>query len=421
MALLNVLALQIRRWLWGLLLVGSVVSPASAVDIDVIAEFVPNRSSPQDNKFKDVTPPTGYCAYFPSRCRNINSVVMLPWVRARVPVIANHPSERHGAMFRMPSQWQAITVYHEADRAPQALKFRMVGVAGTYSIGRNLKNYFNDYSSTAEQLHERLWGSGKAWRYAPSPCGTLADPRKVNFNLYDFYWELPVEGGGTCAKQALYDLPQLEYYKLAMVYELETPKPLDMRAGRYKGSLNFMIGPGQDIDLGDLVLADTPNLNINFTLDVEHVFKVDIPPGGERVELVPEGGWQNWLQNPARAPKKLFRDQTFHISSSAPFSMRLICSNMYGEGCAIRNENNHSIPVAVNVSLPSGIVDSEGRPVVRQALRNDLDIKFKPGNYVDYKPATLHFEANRLIDEMLREHAGSTYSGMITVVWDSDV
>ena len=421
MTLLEILVLRVRHWLWRVVLVGSVVSPASAVDIDIMAEFVPDRSRPQDNKFKDITPPYGMCAWKPNNCPGINSVHMRSYAMATRPIIANHSSERQGAMFRLPSQWRTISVYHEADGMPEILKFRMAGISGTYSTGPDLRRYFNDYSSTAEQLHERLWGGGNGWRNPPSPCGFLAEPARIDFLTHQFNWGMPIQSDGVCAKRASYDIISLQYYNLTMVYELEAPKPLDMRAGRYRGNLNFLMGPGQDIDFGDVVLPDTPNLNINFTLDVEHVFKVDIPPGGDRVELVPEGGWQSWLQNPAHAPKKLFRDQTFLISSSVPFSMQLICSDGYAEWCGIRNENNHHIPLAVHVSLPSGIVDGEGRPAVRQTLSNKRGVKFQPGIYVDNKPATLHFEAGRFVDEMLRDHAGSTYSGTVTVVWDSDV
>jgi hypothetical protein len=48
--------------------------------------------------------------------------------------------------------------------------------------------------------------------------------------------------------------------------------------------------------------------------------------------------------------------------------------------------------------------------------------EFRPGFYVDRAPGTLHFEiAPNYVDYMIQPGVSSSYSGNITVIWDSEV
>ena len=163
-------------------------------------------------------------------------------------------------------------------------------------------------------------------------------------------------------------------------------------------------------------------LTFNFTLSVEHNLKVDLPPGGNRVELLPEGGWQAWL-NRGRQPAKLFRDQTFVISASGRFKMQLECSLAIGNTCGLRNGAGDEVPLQVGVTLPYGLQDQYGQAVNKLPLRLDGSGTelFQPGYYVNNRPASLHFTVERDdVKEMLKQ-PGSTYTGVVTVIWDSEV
>jgi len=46
---------------------------------------------------------------------------------------------------------------------------------------------------------------------------------------------------------------------------------------------------------------------------------------------------------------------------------------------------------------------------------------FRPGFYVDYKPGTLHFEISQANAAQMVAEGDGTYSGNVTVVWDSDI
>ncbi len=220
------------------------------------------------------------------------------------------------------------------------------------------------------------------------------------------------------------DIPRLRYYNFEYTYELRTPNPLGMSTGQYTGSIAFTIGPNMDFDFGDMMIPTDNLLTFDFTLDVEHTLKVDVPPGGNRIELLPQGGWQAWLQR-NRRPERLFRDQTFNLSASSRFRMRLECQHSDGgDNCSIYEPSSgHAVPLNMAVTLPAGITDSAGQPVNRRRLVRDGSgtEMFLPGHYLDRKPGTLHFEVgSKDVEEMLTG-ANKTYRGFVTVIWDSEV
>jgi hypothetical protein len=198
-----------------------------------------------------------------------------------------------------------------------------------------------------------------------------------------------------------------------------------MSSGYYLGSLTYSVGPNGDFDFGDVMLPTSSTLTLNFNLDVQHTLKVDIPPGGDKIQLVPAGGWQSWLQA-GRKPVRLFRDQTFNISASSRFKMSLECEFVQLFNCAIRDPvSQRTAVVQVSVSLPNGLTDLNGQPVNRQPIRIQLGqerLVFQPGFYVDRAPGTLHFEMSPFwVDEIVKSGEGGSYRGNIVVIWDSEV
>jgi len=197
-----------------------------------------------------------------------------------------------------------------------------------------------------------------------------------------------------------------------------------MSSGDYSGSLTYSVGPNADFDFGDVMLPSSSSLTLNFNLNVQHTLKVDIPPGGEKVRLVPNGGWQSWLQA-GRRPVSLFRDQTFNISASSRFKMLINCGPGVGAECGLQDSNNYRrVELYVSVSMPNGITDLAGQPVRRMPLKPGVGsaLYFKPGFYVDRAPGTLHFEVPpHSMAEMLQPGVSDSYSGTVIVIWDSDI
>lgn len=412
--------LSSRRWIGGLVIAFAAVFPASAEVVSISAVFKPDPAFPHRNKFLNTTPPSGYCVRYPAQCEANQMFSLQVPIRfdSHSPILANHASPRQGATFKVPARWRELTVYHEATREPEKVRVRIAGIGSTYRT-ENVMQLIGENHEDYRLAHYVLWDG--SWVNTPAPC-LYSGVGFYGQSWYGFFWKTPVES--PCARQAKFNVPWLRYDHLDFAYELETPNPLGMSSGHYVGSLTYTIGPNGDFDFGDVMLPSDSALTLNFNLDVQHTLKVDIPPGGEKVRLTPEGGWQSWL-HAGRKPVRLFRDQTFHISASSRFKMYVECESWTVLECVIKDAiGRRPVELQVSVSLPNGLTNEAGQPVQRQRLRasaNGAQI-FQPGFYVDRAPGVLHFAVPREeVAWMLGEAVQSPYSGHVTVIWDSEV
>jgi hypothetical protein len=402
-------------------LIGCFQQPVEAEEVLITALFKPDPSNPHQNSFENTTTPSGYCADFPDRCRDegMFSLRVPITFESNSAITPGYSDPRQGPTFFMPVTWRNLTVFHETTGEPQTLKVRISGF-GTRVRSPNVLELV-DQDVTLPQAHDLLWGTG--WLYAPLPClgsGLSA----YGADSYVFFWKTTTTQGH-CAKYARYDVPWLRYEYLDFAYQLETPNPLQMVSGRYNGSISYTVGPESDFDTGHVMVPSSSTLGLNFSLDVQHTLKVDIPPGGNKVELVPEGGWQNWLQN-GRKPVRLFRDQTFNISASSRFKMQLNCDIIAIQGCQMRDPASSRAAVfKIFFSLPDGLTDLSGQPVKRQPFYPGQANaqQFQPAFYVDRAPGVLHFEISDpyYLNYMLQPGMEANYVGNITVIWDSEV
>ncbi|NWD65965.1 hypothetical protein [Pseudomonas sp. IPO3774] len=385
------------------LLVGSLVSTqALAVSVDIAAEFVPDATSPANNSFLNTTPNTGFCARLPMECKRDNLFSIQFSVETNeFDLEANHADPRQGAMLKIFSDWKDVTVQNSSGNT-ETVKFRMVAFGARYRA--------------PEGAYGGAWEGGD-WRYPAGPCTFLGNILGNQYQL-TFMWR--TVSGAVCSKKALVDINRFSFTELNFAYELIAPEPLNMGAGVYFGSVSYSLGPGQDIDFGDVLIPTDSLLNIDFTLGVSHIFNVQFPPGADRLTLIPAGGWQQWLQH-GRRPEKLFANQSFQIWSSTIFKMSLQCQYPVGNSCGIQNEDGDLVPVETRATLPTGVMELSGMAVNRHLLSNSNPSIFHPSQYVDNGRAMLHFEVSRDSVAQMTNHAGSLYSGNVTVVFDSDI
>jgi hypothetical protein len=402
----------------GGLLAGLHVPSSSAAVQEISARFVPDPANPLASRFINTTPQSGVCPNFiATRCAQLGIFsLQVPGLRfeSSQPVPAGHTDPRQGATFSVPSSWRALDIIHSRTGERETVEMRVAGIGGTWSLPRP------PGVSAWTPVGGGYWRN--PWVYPPAPCtGLNINVAGVNFAF--FFWLIP-EGAGACGVVPTMDIPWFRHSSVEYVYELRTPNPLGMSSGEYRGSLTYSTGPGGDFDMGDVMLPNDSSITLNFTLDVQHALKVEIPPGDQRIELVPQGGWQAWLSQ-GRKPVRLFRDQTFNVSVSSRFKMQLECQHSVGNTCALRGADSADlVPLNTSVSLPSGLTDSSGQPVRRRPLRLDGSGTelFQPGLYVERKPGTLHFEvAREHVEQMLQDGKAKTWSGDVTVIWDSEV
>lgn len=402
---------------WAGLLLALWAATAAAEVHDIEATFEPDFANPQRNQFKNQTPSEGFCRQLPATCESLglfSLIAQIPFT-ANAPIEANHSDPRKGGMAKVPSEWRDVMVTH-ASGDTHRVQLRIAGIGHETALPRPVREL------TGGAWWDQLWEGG-AWVYAPAPCLGVGRSTAGEYG-YNSFWRVP-EGAGVCGKQAKFQIPMsMRYLYFVYGYELRTPDPLKMEAGTYTGSISYTVGPNMDFDMGDVMIPADPLLTLNFSLKVTHTMKVDIPPGGNRVVLEPAGGWQSWL-NQGRKPTRLLRDQTFNISASSRFKMNLQCQYYSNNTCALwESTSGHSAPLEVSVTLPNGLTDGAGQPVNRRRLLRDGSGTelFQPGFYLDRKVGTLHFEvAQDAVDEMIKPGTARSYSGSVTVIWDSEV
>ncbi|WP_338514333.1 hypothetical protein VRC24_05370 [Pseudomonas poae] len=404
--------MKIAHYLRGLCSFGLLLPTLALAAVqDITASFRPDPSSPMVNKFVNTTPESGICPWhIPERCKALGIFSIRTsdiTFASNGPIQGGHTDPRKGAMFKVPSAWRDLTVSHVETGKAETVQMRIAGIGGRFDLQGGV-----DHS---------VWTRGSlGWLYPNPPCTHTGYTTGTRWLLL-WSWIVP-SNAGACSMFAREDIPGLIYPVFEYSYELKTPNPLTMDSGLYTGSLSYTMGPGGDFDFGDIMMPNDNVMSFNFTLEVDHHLKVEVPPGGNRVQLEPQGGWQGWLQN-GRKPTRLFRDQTVNLWASSQFKMTLECGAPMGNTCSVRNAAGHQVPLDVAVTLPPGLSDAGGRPVNRLPLRLDGSGTelFQPSRYIDRKPSTLHFEVQADSVAQMLEQPGSTYNGDVTVVWDSAI
>lgn len=387
-----------------------------AANVEISAKFSPDPANPHFNEFTNTTPNSGLCRTFPSFCasQGLYSIYLGFEAQSTRPILANHTDIRQGAMIKVPADVRHIQVVSATGQTAD-LAFSIVAFSGTNRT-RDVRE-ITGMSGNANLVNDVLW-NGRSWgRYTPAPCLRGASMNASAIDS-DFFWLTPQSLA--CGKSPTFDIDSLRLRNASVSYLMTTPDPLKMESGVYRGSITYLVGRDMDFDFGDVLDPTDSSVTLNFTLEVQHTLKFLFPAGGNQLTLNPAGGWQQWL-NHGRRPENLLADQDFKIWSSTLFSMRFQCEYPMGAHCGIKNPAGDTVPVETRVTLPDGLHDESNRPVSRSLLSPDPS-RFRPTYYVDNGRAALHFEVDReQVKGMIDEHSGSTYSGNITIIFDSSL
>ena len=400
------------------ILVGFSTPQAQAATVEISARFSPDPNNPQVNTFKNTTPNSGLCNSFPSFCnsRGLYSIRLGIEPETQRPILAKHANIRDGAMIKVPAEVRSIQVTSTSGQTAE-VKFSITAFSASNRT-RSVYDIIDKQDVGPNGANTILW-DGLPWSYnAPAPCVLGALMSTTSYIDADYFWSTPV--AAPCGKSPAYEIDKLLVRNASVSYLMTSPDPLKMESGIYRGSINYTVGPGKDFDFGDNLASTDPLVTMNFTLSVEHTLKFQFPPGYGSVALNPEGGWQQWL-NDGRRPQKLAADQGFKMWASTRFSIELQCEYMLSDQCAIKNPAGHEVPVETRVTLPNGLRDASNQPVNRLLLSTNPQF-FSPNQYLDNRPAALHFEVARdQVKSMIDDHSGSMYRGNITVIWNSEV
>ncbi len=297
------------------------VSSVTASEVNITARFLPDSNNPNVNNFENTTPNTGYCQINPTWCSSDRRFSI---------VIPNRPINQSIGL-KVPYSWRELQVTH-SDGSTQPLKIRIVGMGATQQLYPEVTTITGEPNAII--AHDKLW-SGGHWLYPQQACSGGSGGRYTDWAFY-FFWTFA--SANACIKTALFEIPSMYFGELNIMYELQTPNPLAMSMGLYRGQLTYNLGPNGDFVFGDATATD-PNITLNFTLSVQHTLQVIFPAGADQLTLAPQGGWLQWLYNgPRHLPEKLTANQTYQQWSSTRFKMQLQCQYTLGNNCGLQND-----------------------------------------------------------------------------------
>lgn len=398
-----------RLWLLAALAPGPFTH---ASELAISAEFIPRISSPNTVKFVNTTPLSGYCHGNASHCKPGDFTIQFPLTIQR-EWISPGPIEGHNYQ-RVDGHWKTITVTADNGGQTVPLQFRLNLLARRYNRGAlapggvegsitNISNLSGIYGATQGGCQGRV-GAG-------------------NSSLYEFAWGVPV-GVITCSRGP--NTVAIGPYRgnlntVSVGYELEAPDPFALGNGTYRGTVDYTLGPGQQIDLGTGDYSDSV-LTFHFELKVQHELRVDFPAGSERAVLEPDGGWQRWMHG-GQLPPRLRRTHPFQIWASAPMKMYLRCENPIGSQCSIREPlSGHQVPIVVAVTLP-GEIRHQGAPVERLPLPlgEAQALQFQSVAVAAARQGRLDYWIDQPHVAAMLAHRGQQYRGDVTIVFDAQL
>lgn len=421
--------MQMRARAWRIVLsvavcIATLGAPPSAwsLELDVVAEFRPNALNPSHNRFVNKTPESGLCvtwaSYFNCKENGVFSLA-LP-IDVRFPDMPADGDARQSFHMKIPSRTRTLRVSNGAHESEVAIRIGMLAADAVFPADVRVL-VGADPSGSTYAAHYALWDGDYGLFFAPAPCRHRGPFLGTSTSAL-FIWEFSDDA--YCVKRARYEIPgDLSITRgLSFSYELITPDPLSMRSGIYTGRLELSVGPGGDFDFGDGAVVSDSMLFINFTLHVNHDFQVKFPVDLPGVQLVPEGGWSQWIDH-GRPPARLRQELPFHLTSSMEFSMKLRCEHAANDRCGIRNPRDDVVvPVDVDVTIPGMHNMRDGRPAQDTSLLPDdgRAPRFAPDGYLMQRRSTLRFTAGReAVAEMLKS-PGSHWQGNMTVVFDAN-
>ncbi|MDP9522193.1 hypothetical protein [Pseudomonas putida] len=375
----------------------SFASLASALEVTITAQYRGGGSG----QFENTTPPAGFCRNWPSLCAAGGTVSLPITYDKRSTHLA--PDLRDRFFIQTPGR-REVEVRHEVTGEPRRMTFAVQAVSQVSVLNSNTHSLLGGFAGGC--VSSASIGRPARFIYHTR----VTDPQNPTPCWATYSWAPPTQA----------DITQV--LEMGIGYELDIPPPYRLRAGIYRGSLTYRVGPGGDFDFGNNVTnlsGDT--LTINFELDVQHAFIFEFPPGSERAVLEPKDGWQAWLGG-GQAPRRLYRDLPFRLWSTGPFKAYKLCQHNAAGTCGIRNDASHEVPVNVAITLPAG-VEQQGRPVQRLSLPTGraAALTFESAMPTLNRPGQLHFEVARSDVQAMLTHPGSTYAGQVTVVFDADL
>lgn len=396
---------KIKSLASALCILGALSTDVAAEDLSISASFRPSATNPNYDKFVNETPQSGFCASY-SCPPGAFSIMTGLAVNNRV-INSNDPGDmRLHTYQKLRSEWRQVNLFH-----------RDSGRWITFDFRLNL-------------IGQRFFRPSNSWEHADfnnagaSPEGGCSGRNgQVSKNVYLFAWVHPEASGSVCSKHiSNIDRSDVTINQISVGYELRSLNPMTMPNGIFRGSIEYTVGKGMDIDLGEGDYNDNV-LRINIEATIEHELKITAL-GNTRINLQPQGGWDSW--NQSGAPDfQLSGRGNFVMVASSPLSVSVECTYSILNACALQMDGStEKAPVLVNLTMPGMRVRETGAPVedvfIPLYRGGVAGMVIEPISYVN-GIGTVDFTVGKAASALMVEHLGSTWRGATTLIFDSEL
>ncbi|WP_410481542.1 hypothetical protein ACJ70E_06500 [Pseudomonas plecoglossicida] len=237
-------------------------------------------------------------------------------------------------------------------------------------------------------------------------------------------WAVPANGCGLSLPPG--DIGRYRVSNLLLGYRLKMPAPASLAAGRYRGRIQYSLGPDRAIGLGSsrsVTALDSDSVVFHIELEVLHDLDVRFGGGAERVVLQPRPGWERYAGRHG-LPAKLEQDLPFTLASTGPFKVWAACASSTGADCPLHSANGDRTPLYLAVSLSGALY--RGGAVNRQELslggQQDALAFDLPATGPVVGRGQLHFHVlPQGTSGTGRMKPGQFYAGAVTVVFDASL
>ncbi|WP_345830785.1 hypothetical protein AAGR22_05415 [Erwinia sp. HDF1-3R] len=378
---------------------------ADAATLDITMQFKADIYAPAENEFKNTTPVSGYCMYYPINCAKGEFSILIPGLSAVKTFEKASPEIKNHTYIAIDGRIKHVTLTNTKTGETTTAEFRWAFIGMTYNR-----------LSSWQNIIDAMNGSGY---FIKGDCsgrrGMFGD------NFYDIAWSI-YEKQAVCYRRLNYDSAdgKIKVKDFSIGYVIKTPKPLELPAGEYEGEVVYTVGDGMDVDVGAQSYSDN-EVRIRIRATVEHAFYLHFPRGSENVQLSPPDGWSAWI-NGGMIPQRLSREVPFTLTSSGSFKVSMQCQYAAGQGCGLQNPaSGETVPLDVRMTVPG--LTSGRQPVHNMLLNTDTagQIIDNSGWFAVDLRSKLDFVVNRPEVEKMVKAPGSDWKGVVTLIFDSDV
>lgn len=375
---------------YGWLLLSCLTGLANAASITITAEYNPANYVEDRAIFINTTPcaqaPVNWCSSGTASIDKPHAVMISTNTYRQVK---NTDDKRWGIHYLTFPAARDVSVFNSSTGRSYTFKFILTHI-GTQTL-REDTNMFQEQGDCINDRH--------------------AESNSASFHFSKIK-ESKQLSGGLCYSDKNHFSKTVRITNLYLAYKLQSPSPLLMENGVYRGKLVFLMGENKDFDLGGGTYGDT-YLEVNLVITVKHQIKVEMPANASKVELKPPHGWTEWMQT-GRTPPYLEGDISYKIWATSDYAVFVRCGSLSGTNCLLKNAQT-----GYTSRLTVYNMNALGEETMLSPVSANRFPVNKDGVGIFGRDQKIIFRIDKANLSQVLKYPGGVYTGTVVIVFDA--